>query len=201
MKFWVQDKTLIIHGRFSALSSGVAGGWRNVDYLFNHTVEEDFERWHPAEYLKSIAERYSMKRYFGLLTSVPMEKLAVVSVDDVTVFATAGVENPNESLNVTKVTPVGSKTTLGTVNKIIVVESGMSDAAMVNAVITATEAKTSVLLELGYNFTGTSTDAVIVARELSNRSERYYEYAGPASVLGRKIWRAVRDAVRTSLQR
>jgi len=195
MKFWIEEDTLIVHGRYNALSSGIGGGWKDVEYLFNHTVSKDFERWNPTEYLKSVAERYSMKSYFGLLTSVPMKNLAIVSVDEVTVFVTAGVKNPNEQVNLSP----RRETNTGTINIIIVVKSRMTDAAMVNTVITATEAKSSALLEMGYQFTGTCTDAVIVAKELDSQSKNYYEYAGPSSVLGRKIWKATKRAVRDSL--
>jgi len=125
-----------------------------------------------------------MKNYFGLLTAVPMDKLAVVRVEDVTAFVTAGVGNPNEKI--------------GTINIILVVDGDMSDGAMVNSIITATEAKSVALLKSGLKFTGTSTDAIIVAK---TERGRYYEYAGYASELGRKIWIAVKRAVIESLSK
>jgi len=182
MRYWVEGDTLIIKGNFNALSSGLKGGWKNVTCIFNHCVSDDFEKFNPISYLEMIAKRFSLKNYFVLLTSVPMDKLAVVRKDDVTAFVTAGVKNPNESI--------------GTVNIIVIVDAQPSDGAMVNAVITSTEAKTSAILEAGYNFTGTNTDAVIIAR--SGRG-KHYEYAGPASELGRKIWYAVKKAVSKSL--
>jgi len=81
----------------------------------------------PADYLRKVARVYGLSSYFGLLTSVPMDKLSVKSFGEVTVFATAGVMNPNERV--------------GTINIIAVFECRMSRAAMLNAIITATEAK------------------------------------------------------------
>ncbi len=183
MRYRIQNETLIIEGNFNALSSGLLGGWRDVKWIFNHTVPENFDMLDPIGYLRSIAETFSMDSYFGLLTSVPMEKLAVVKKDEVTAFVTAGVRNPNRPI--------------GTINIILIVDALPSDGAMINAVITATEAKTAALLELGHNFTGTNTDAVIVART----EGKWYEYAGPASQLGEKIWDAVKKAVIESLNR
>ena len=183
MKYRVECDTLLIEGKFNALSSGLNGGWKDVEHIFNHTVPENFDDLDPIDYLESVAEKLSASSYFGLLTSVPMDKLAVVREDEVTAFVTAGVKNPNESI--------------GTINTILVIDANPSDGAMVNAVITSTEAKTAALLELGHNFTGTNTDAVIVART----SGKYYEYAGPASELGKKIWYVVKKGVKESLSK
>ncbi len=181
MKWKVVGDILIVEGDFFAISSGVLGGWGRVDHLFNHTVR-DTELEDPKSYVKSIAKEFGLKRFFGLLTAVPMDKLAVVEVEDVTAFVTAGVTNPNEKI--------------GTINTIIVVNGDMPESAMINAIITATEAKSFALLNYGLNFTGTSTDAIIVAK---TGKGRYYEYAGYASELGRKIWISVKRAVLESL--
>ncbi len=77
----------------------------------------------------------------------------------------------------------------------MVVEEAMPKSAMINAVITATEAKSFVLLKAGLNFIGISTDVIIVAK---TRKGRCYEYAGYASELERKIWIAVKKAVSQS---
>ncbi len=183
MKFKHDERLLLIEGKFNALSSGINGGWRDVDAIFNYSVDEDFEKYDAKEYLEKVACKLNLRRYFGLLTSVPMDKLAISRCDEVTAFVTAGVKNPNERI--------------GTINIIIVLNAAISDGAMVNSVITATEAKTHTLIEMGYNFTGTNTDAIVVART----NGRYYEYAGPASELGRKIWVAVKKGVRDSLSK
>lgn len=188
MKYWIEKDTLIIEGAFNAISSGLLGGWKDVEHIFNHTVVKHFDRLDPVEYLRGVAERFEMRSYFGLLTSVPMDKLSIVKSREVTAFVTAGVKNPNVKIK------VGEART-GTINIILVVEADLSDGGMVNAVITATEAKSAALFELGHNFTGTNTDAVVVARTGGD----YYEYAGPASELGSRIWKAVKKGVKESL--
>lgn len=187
MRYRITDNTLIVEGRFNALSSGLLGGWRDVDAIFNHTVSDDFDLYNPVDYLMGVAEKLGLVRYFGLLTSVPMDKLSTVTYGEVTAFVTAGVKNPNEKVD-----------RVGTINIILILNASISDGAMVNSVITATEAKSAALFELGYNFTGTNTDAIVVAR---TGEGSYYEYAGPASELGKKIWRAVKTAVTKSLEK
>jgi len=135
-----------------------------------------------AEYLRNVARRYGLSKYFGLLTSVPMNKLSVNSSGPVTAFVTAGVENPNEM----------------TINIILVLESRVSRSGLLNAIITATEAKSKALLDLGYNFTGTNTDAVIVLSTMKGRFERF---TGPATSLGKKIWKCVSIGVKDSIER
>ncbi len=182
MRWRVVRDTLIVEGDFFAISSGVLGGWGRVEHLFNHTIRGWFDD--PKEYVKRIANEFGLKRFFGLLTAVPMDKLPVVSVGNVTAFVTAGITNPNERI--------------GTINVIIVVDGEMPESAMINVVITATEAKSFALLKAGLNFTGTSTDAVIVAKTCKGD---YYEYAGYVSELGRRIWEAVKRGVTESLSK
>ncbi len=182
MRWRVVGDTLIVEGNFFAISSGVLGGWGKVEHLFNHTVREWLDD--PKEYVRRVANRFGIRRFFGLLTAVPMDKLSVVSVGNVTAFVTAGITNPNERI--------------GTINIIIVIEGEMPESAMINAVITATEAKSFALLKAGLNFTGTSTDAVIVAKTCEGD---YYEYAGYVSELGRRIWNAVKRGVTESLSK
>ncbi|MNI36295.1 Adenosylcobinamide amidohydrolase [compost metagenome] len=91
----------------------------------------------------------------------------------------------------------------GTINSIVVVEGVLTDAAMVNAVITATEAKVAALEDLGVRLgdaqsrriTGTTTDAVLIAATQRGNS---YQYAGTATQLGYLIGRTVYESVMSS---
>ena len=74
----------------------------------------------------------------------------------------------------------------------------LGDAAYVNAVITATEAKTQALLEAGIRATGTASDAVCVAAPAAGEQE---DFAGPRSVWGARIARAVHAAVQAGTAR
>ncbi|HAM60030.1 MAG TPA: hypothetical protein DCQ64_33340 [Candidatus Rokubacteria bacterium] len=90
-----------------------------------------------------------------------------------------------------------------TINTIVVVEADPEPAALVNAVITATEVKALALMEAsigdgdGGPATGTSTDAVVIAA--TGRGPRA-RFGGPASGLGWVIGRAVREALANGIR-
>jgi iron complex transport system ATP-binding protein len=86
----------------------------------------------------------------------------------------------------------------GTINSIVVIDGRLTQAAMVNAVITATEAKAAALQDLGVKArnsqllaTGTSTDAVLIAA--TGRGDPF-RYAGTATTVGYWIGKTVYEA-------
>jgi iron complex transport system ATP-binding protein len=85
-----------------------------------------------------------------------------------------------------------------TINTIVVVDAEPEAAALVNLVITATEAKVLALTEAGVRsadgglVTGTSTDAVVVAA--TGRGPRC-RFGGPVSELGWVVARAMKSAL------
>jgi adenosylcobinamide hydrolase len=93
----------------------------------------------------------------------------------------------------------------GTINIIVLVDGRMTDSAMINAVITATEAKTALLQDLQIKVsgedvfaTGTTTDAVVIAATQRGAS---YAYAGTATKLGYLIGKTVYNAAKASVER
>jgi adenosylcobinamide hydrolase len=69
----------------------------------------------------------------------------------------------------------------------------LSDAALLNALCTATEAKTQALLAARVAGTGTASDAVTVVCSATGPAE---PFAGPRSPWGARLARAVYEAVR-----
>jgi len=186
MKYSIKNNTLIIEGKFEALSSGVKGGRASIVSILNHQVQQDFNNMQPAQYLNCLANSLIIKKpYFGLLTAVSMDNLCISTDDYLTTFVTAGITHP-------------SPFRIGTINIILVVKGIISEGAMVGAVITATEAKALSLLDLGYDFVGTTTDTVIVAYE--NKPQPYLEYAGSATEFGEKIIKTVSMGIKGSLR-
>ncbi len=186
MKYYIKNNTLIIEGKFEALSSGVNGGRGSVVSIINHQVQPDFNHKQPAEYLNCLADTLNIPGpFFGLLTAVSMDNLCVSTEDYLTAFVTAGVTHP-------------SPFRVGTINIILVVKGILSEGAMVGAVITATEAKALTLLDHGCDFIGTTTDAVIVAYE--NQPRFYLEYAGSGTEFGDKIIKTVYGGIKESLR-
>ena len=87
---------------------------------------------------------------------------------------------------------------VGTINVFIVVRRALSDAALVTAVQTATEAKAQALADAGVRAlnhhgpaTGTATDAICVAAPPGGE----VAFAGPATAIGAAIAHAVHGAV------
>ncbi|TVY04366.1 adenosylcobinamide amidohydrolase [Cohnella terricola] len=98
--------------------------------------------------------------------------------------------------------------TPGTINIMVLVDGKMTDEAMVNAVISATEAKSAALADLEVRdrshdriATGTSTDAVLIAVSQSDQYSSIHRYAGSVTTIGnaigRLVYETVHEAVRT----
>lgn len=93
----------------------------------------------------------------------------------------------------------------GTINTVLLVDARMTLSAMVNAVITATEAKAAALQDrgiadsvTGLAATGTTTDAVVLAVSQSSVYSAIHPYAGTATTIGGAIGRLVYDTVSES---
>ncbi|WP_292364077.1 MULTISPECIES: adenosylcobinamide amidohydrolase [unclassified Methanoculleus] len=178
MRYFVRDDTLFLRGRFRAASTGVNGGIADVTTVLNHTVPHDFEG-EPVRHLELLAARHGLFRdYFGLLTAVDMRHLCVLQYNFVTVFITAGVTNPT-----------APPTAPHTINIIVYSREWMCDAALLETIVTATGAKAQALHNLGYDFPGTTTDAVAVACERD--AAILHTYAGTLTEVGRRVHAAV----------
>ena len=186
MRYHYTNNTLFIRGRFHAASSGINGGIADVSTILNHTVPIDFSHDEPLGYVNELLEKKGYgKDAFGLLTAVSMKHLCVLQFDYITVFVTAGVSNPNPD-----------PTKPHTINIIITSAEGFSDAALLDAIITATEAKAHALRLMGRDFTGTTSDAVVIASEGDIR----HIYAGTYTEPGKRIYSAVLKGVTEALQ-
>jgi adenosylcobinamide amidohydrolase len=92
----------------------------------------------------------------------------------------------------------------GTINIVVAVPVPLSDAAFVNAIITATEAKSQAVIEAGFGGTGTASDAICIAAPAQGSTTQGgtaqrapEDFAGPRSPWGARIARAVHAAVLT----
>lgn len=188
MRYVVHHHTLFIRGTFRAVSTGIDGGVADVDTIVNHTVPKHFDHADPGGYLDRVIAREGYgPAYFGLLTAVPMRDLCIMQIDGITAFVTGGVTNPDPADD-------GPHT----INIIVVCRETLSPGAMLEAIITATEAKADALRSLGYDFSGTTTDAVVIAHE---GAPPIHRYAGSLTDAGSRIRTAVRAGVRESIRR
>jgi iron complex transport system ATP-binding protein len=188
------------------LSSAVAGAaLAQTCHILNMSVPRNYRCDSPAEDLAAFAQSLGIGRgaFVGMMTAARLERAQVIveQAGDIGVAAivTVGISRP-----VAAGTGAASATVSpGTINIILLAQAQLTPAAAVNAVITATEAKTLALVESGVRAphggpaSGTATDAIVVA--WTGRGARH-EYAGPISPVGALIGRAVRQAILASLE-
>jgi adenosylcobinamide hydrolase len=185
VEYAILDRVLVLKGNFEALSSGVDGGRRAVKNILNIQVPYDFSHDDPKSYIEKIAASMGLDRdYFALLTAVEMKNVQILSDVCVTVFVTAGLTNPSS---------------FGTINIIVISSETLSEGAIATTIITATEAKARALIDKGLQFTGTTSDAVVVAYEKSSEGELIL-YGGPATPFGSRVAKLVRLGVKQALK-
>jgi adenosylcobinamide hydrolase len=188
-------------------SAVVGGGFDSTHEILNVHVSDAYDGRRPQEDLAAVAAELGVRQPFvGLMTAAYTEyaRCAVERLGDLVVAAVVSVGLSNtSSAGVTPpiVTgPAGSAGPPGpgTINVILLVDGALTPAAMVNVVITATEAKTMTLAEWdvrtpeGDKASGTSTDTVVVA--CTGRGQEL-DYAGPATPVGWLAARCVRAAM------
>lgn len=194
MRYYVKDKTLVIKGDFAGISTGIDGGRRRVRSVISREVGRDFDHDDPARYMDEAAAAVGADApHFAFMTAVEMRNLCVVRDPYMIAFVTAGISNPCHDPGVP-----------GTINLVLVIYGRMSEGALAGSIITATEAKTRALQEMGFDFTGTTTDAVAVLTEERRTGvcePAFYEYSGTSTPIGQSIYRCVKKGVTEGIKR
>ncbi len=204
----VVERTLLVSlpDEYRVLSwAPLGGGLSTARTLLNHQVRtDDTPAETPAVFLQQLAHRLgAVSPVVGLMTGVLMERLVRTAVQrhslTLECFATVGLSNALS---------VGDSATYeeapGTINLIVVLNQALTDAALVEAVAVATEAKTRALCEAQVKSTvsnalatGTGTDCVAIA---CPRGTPAYQYCGKhtllGEVLGQSVYAAVVEGVR-----
>jgi adenosylcobinamide amidohydrolase len=173
-----------------ALSSApYGGGWGKRRWILAAQVTGAYNRADPAGHLARMARGLELDGPgIGMLTAVDVRVVSTGREDGVAVAATVGLSHPSWAAAETGT----SVPAAGTVNIIAVLSRRLSRAALVNAVMTVTEAKSQALWEAGFAATGTPSDAVAVLCPPSGPAEAY---GGPRSRWGSRLARAVHRAV------
>jgi adenosylcobinamide hydrolase len=125
----------------------------------------------------------------GFLTAAPVEDFTTGREGDVRAHATVGLRHPTWAADLGG---AASGPPVGTINVLVDVPVRLGTAALVNAVMTATEGKTQALIEHGVPATGTASDAICIACPADGDPEAF---AGPRAPVGSRIARAVHAAV------
>ena len=181
------------------LSSAVhLGGFAEARAVVNLHVRKHDPCADPAGMIRAFAGRAGVPvPWVGLLTGALTER-AVQAEDSAGGFhalavVTVGLSNP-VAAGLSPVAPWVAST----INTIVVVDADPEPAALVNAVITATEVKGLLLREAGlraeggHAASGTSTDAVVIAATGRGPAA---SFGGPASEMGWVVARAARAAL------
>ncbi|MCB5906194.1 adenosylcobinamide amidohydrolase [Streptomyces pinistramenti] len=174
------------------LSSGVLGGGLGPrTWVLNAQVPLTYDRTDPAVHLTELRSACGLSGDgVGMLTATAVRHYVPACEQGVEVTATVGLSVPTWAADHAA---VPSPMRPGTVNIIASLPVPLDDAALVNAVITATEAKTQALWNAGLAGTGTASDALCVAVPESGGPS--VPFCGPRSVWGMRLARAVHTAV------
>ncbi|HET7629444.1 MAG TPA: heme ABC transporter ATP-binding protein [Bacillales bacterium] len=181
---------------FKTLSSAVVGsgsGWKRC--FVNRSVAADYADMHPSAEMKHwlLKRGLSPSESVAMMTSADLRHMAVRSYsgDGFSLFClvTAGVGDAVDVSQAFEHPLQPFKP--GTINGWIFVDGVLSEEAFIQAVMTATEAKTKALQQLrvfdsvtNTIATGTATDSLAVAASQRGMS---FPYAGTATTIGKAI--------------
>ncbi|MER7554694.1 adenosylcobinamide amidohydrolase [Streptomyces anulatus] len=196
-------------------SAVLGGGIGPRAWILNAQVPGGYPRLDPDRHLAEIAAAEGLTGPgAGLMTAADVAAYTTGHDGGVTATVTAGLgvrgwaaapatraphrsedaEAPGALARPEDAGAPGSPFRPGTVNIVVTLPVALSDAALVNAVATATEAKVQALLDAGLDCSGTPTDAVCVAAPEPGQ-DGGEPFAGPRSTWGARIARAVHTAV------
>jgi adenosylcobinamide amidohydrolase len=183
-----------------ASSAVLGGGLGEVRTWLNAQVHRDYARTDPAEHLRELSRGLgAAEPVVGMLTAALVRDHAVAEHGGALAVATVGLGDPTAAAGDSAV----AAPMVGTINVLVRLDRPLTDAALVGAISTATEAKAQALAEAGVratngpgHATGTPTDSLCVACPTGTFGGVPAEpFAGPATVVGGDLARAVRDAV------
>jgi adenosylcobinamide amidohydrolase len=181
--------------RFTAPVRAVAsaphgGGLGTRRWIVNAQVPASYGRRDPDRHLGKLGVSLGLPgRGVGMLTAADVQTVSSAVDGGVEAAVTVGLGHPTRAAAPDAPRPVSL---VGTINAVVWVPERLSDAALVNAVATATEAKSQALWDKGLDATGTATDAVCIA---CPDDGPMHAFGGPRSVWGARLARALHRAV------
>ncbi|HVP95211.1 MAG TPA: cysteine-rich small domain-containing protein [Methanoregulaceae archaeon] len=174
MKYYLRNNTLFIRGLFRAASTGPLGGIGEVPTLLLCSVREISGLTDEQVIENRVYAEGLSRECFGLVTETTIENLCILQYDFISVFI---LERTTESGRAS-----------GTVHIIIYSGEGLSDAALLSAIITGTEAKSETLLKAGRGSSGSAGDMMIIASE----GTVAHHGADPGTDVGKRIGECIR---------
>jgi adenosylcobinamide hydrolase len=178
-------------GPVRVIASAPHGGGLGVRrWVVNAQVPPSYARRDPDHHLAKLGVSLGLPgRGVGMLTAADVTAHTAITDGGVEAVATTGLGHP---ILAAAAEQRGTPVMVGTINVVVILPERLSDAALVNAVATATEAKAQALRDLGLDATGTATDAVCL---VCPEQGQLHAFGGPRSVWGSRLARAVHGAV------
>jgi adenosylcobinamide amidohydrolase len=184
-----------------AISTALTGGGIGpVRWIIDAEVSDGYARLDPDRHVAEISAALGLEGPgVGMLTAAPVRDWTRGEDGGVVVDGTIGVTRPTWAADVED---AHGRWCPDTVNLVAAVPAPLSDAALVNVVVTVTEAKSQALLERGVPGTGTASDAVcVVCPDADEDGSDSQAFGGPRSVWGARVARATHRAVLDGLAR
>ena len=204
-----------IHVAFSSpqrvMSSAILnGGLIKADHIVNWKVHEQSSSCEtPDRSLRDYANTQGWQgNVVGMMTAASMNSLCIEQACEegvcLTVLVTTGVNNARRAGDKADIQEIlGVTEEVGTINIILICSARLTDAAMLEAVMIATEGKAAALQDANIISpvsrrlaTGTGTDAIAV---VSGDGPQEIAFCGKHVLLGEWIGRLVIAAVKNSL--
>jgi adenosylcobinamide amidohydrolase len=182
------------------------GGIGERAWIVNAQVPHTYERRDPDAHLAELAAHRGLAGAgVGMLTAVDVRHVKQAQDAGARADVTVGVTLPTWAAAPDErgdrerraETPRPAGTSVGTINIVAFVPERLGPAALVNAVMTVTEAKSQALGEAGVPGTGTASDALCITCPADGPS---HDFGGPRSLWGARLARAVHGAVRAGCE-
>ncbi len=218
--YYLKDSIFIkFNNKRNIISSSVLNGGVRDDlkFAFNHHLSQDtidyLENHDLKDYLVNLCEDYNFNpsKSTGLVTLALMKNLSIVTKRykklEVTAITTAGVRvNAVCAGDDASYYEENGEFHFGTINTILLINSRLDDALLVEAYMVASEAKSIALNDLkipsqfSNNFaTGTGTDGLIICSNLD--SDNLITNAGKHSKLGELIGKSIVESIHVAIKK
>ena len=174
-------------------SASVGGGFSMPAWLLNIGVPHDYSRIDLDEHAATIATGRDLSGTgIAMFTAVDVTRAEHACFEGASVCATVGVTKPTWAAD----PKAGHAVWPGTINLIAQLPVALEPAAMVQALLAMTEAKTQALLEAQVPGTGTASDAVTLVCPIADPADRF---GGVRSTWGHRLAMATHAAVHQGL--
>ena len=218
--YYLKDSIFVkFNSKRNTISNSILNGGINNDlkYLFNHHLSQEtldyLENHDLKEYLIKYCSdlNFDSKLSCGLVTLALMKNLSIVTKKhnnlEVTAITTAGVRvNAVRAGDDSSYWEENGEFHAGTINTILLINSKLSQSTLVEAFMTASEAKTVALdsLKIPSQFsngfaTGTGTDGLTIASNLD--SSNLLTNAGKHSKLGELIAKSIIESIHVAIKK